>query len=105
MTIDHHGDGAQHDGCCCDRVHLTKGEIHVLTAIATGDTSERAAATLNIAKSTVNRHVEHMLAKTGLNTRMALILACVGHGIVEISGGRARWTGRSCLPRHVSQAE
>jgi DNA-binding CsgD family transcriptional regulator len=84
---------------------LTKGEISILTAIATGDTSEKAAAARNVAKSTVDRHVEHMLAKSGLRSRTGLILACATHGIIEISGGKAHWTGRTCLPRHVPQIE
>jgi DNA-binding CsgD family transcriptional regulator len=48
---------------------LTLRELDVLAAIRTGSTNRGIATTLGISVSTVNRHVEHILAKLGAHNR------------------------------------
>jgi DNA-binding NarL/FixJ family response regulator len=87
------------DCCCCDAPRLTRGEVNVLIAIASGMTSKQAAAALRLSKSTVDGHVEAMRQKAGVATRTALLVVVVAHGVIDMVGGQPRWTGRSCLPR------
>jgi DNA-binding NarL/FixJ family response regulator len=87
------------DCCCCDAPRLTRGEVNVLIAIASGMTSKQAAAALRLSKSTVDGHVEAMRQKAGVATRAALLVVVVAHGIIDMVGGQPRWTGRPCLPR------
>ena len=48
---------------------LTLRELDVLAAIRTGSTNRGIANSLGISVSTVNRHVEHILAKLGAHNR------------------------------------
>lgn len=54
--------GSRHD-CCCSSPRLTRGEINVLVAIASGMTSKRAATALRLSKSTIDGHVDAMRAR------------------------------------------
>ncbi|MDB5199771.1 MAG: hypothetical protein JWO92_1734 [Chitinophagaceae bacterium] len=45
---------------------LSKQELKILELIAQGDTSEKIAGKLSIAKSTVQTHRRNMLRKTGI---------------------------------------
>jgi DNA-binding NarL/FixJ family response regulator len=94
-------EGSRPDCCCCDAPRLTRGEVNVLIAIASGMTSRQAAAALRLSKSTVDGHVEAMRQKAGVATRAALLVAVVAHGVIDVIGGQPRWTGRSCLPRDL----
>ncbi len=88
--------GSRHD-CCCNSPRLTKGEINVLLAIASGMTSKRAATTLRLSKSTVDGHIDAMRHKAGVSTRGELLAVAVARAIIDMTGGTPRWTGRSCL--------
>ena len=99
-------DGSRQD-CCCNSPRLTRGEINVLIAIASGMTSKRAAAVLRLSKSTIDGHVDAMRAKAGVRTRGELLAVAVAGSIIDMSGGTPRWTGRSCLsprPAHAGPA-
>jgi len=48
---------------------LTPRELDVLAAIRAGSTNRGIATSLGISVSTVNRHVEHILAKLGAHNR------------------------------------
>ncbi len=96
--------GSAHD-CCCNSPRLTKGEINVLIAIASGMTSKRAATTLRLSKSTVDGHVDAMRHKAGVSTRGELLAVAVARAIIDMAGGTPRWTGRSCLASRSADAE
>lgn len=83
--------------CCCNSPRLTKGEINVLVAIASGITSKRAASVLRLSKSTIDGHVDAMRAKAGVRTRGELLALAVAQAIIDMTGGTPRWTGRACL--------
>lgn len=84
--------------CCCDSIHLTEREIDVLRVLASGKTSEEAARQLKLSRRTVDGHVTAMLRKTAARNRSELLVVAVVHGIIDLSAGMPRWTGRSCLP-------
>jgi DNA-binding NarL/FixJ family response regulator len=96
--------GSRHD-CCCSSPRLTRGEINVLVAIASGMTSKRAATELRLSKSTIDGHVDAMRAKAGVRTRAELLAVAVAHSIIDMTGGTPRWTGRSCLTLRPASAE
>lgn len=70
----------------------------MLCALAGGNTSRQAAVVLQMSKRTVDTHVAAMLRKTGAGSRSELVALAVTHGLVEVSAGLARCTGRLCLP-------
>lgn len=86
------------DCCCCNAPRLSRAEVNVLIAIASGMTSRQAATALRLSKSTVDGHVEAMRQKAGVASRAALLVVAVAHGVINMVGGQPRWTGRSCLP-------
>lgn len=84
--------------CCCDFTHLTDREIEVLRVIAAGKTSPETARQLGLSRRTVDSHVAAMLRKAEVRNRGELLAVVVAHGLIDLSIGAPRWTGRSCLP-------
>jgi DNA-binding CsgD family transcriptional regulator len=84
--------------CCCDSIHLTQREIDVLRVIASGKTNPEAARQLGLSPRTVDSHVAAMLRKAAVRNRGELLVVAVARGIIDLSAGTPRWTGRSCLP-------
>jgi DNA-binding NarL/FixJ family response regulator len=62
---------------------LTPRELEVTKLIAEGLTSDEIAATLVIAKATVNRHRDNILAKLGMRNRVELTRYAIKRGLVE----------------------
>jgi DNA-binding NarL/FixJ family response regulator len=62
---------------------LTAREQEVTKLIAEGLTSEEIAATLTIAKATVNRHRDNILEKLGMRNRVELTRYAIKRGLVE----------------------
>jgi DNA-binding CsgD family transcriptional regulator len=57
------------------RAGLTRREAEVLGWVAQGKRDAEIAAILGISKKTVSKHVEHLLAKLGAETRTAAVSA------------------------------
>lgn len=66
---------AYSDGELQDRFALTTREIEVLRLLAVGRSAREVAATLGISYYTARHHVEHVLAKLGVQTRAAVAAA------------------------------
>ncbi|WP_214322483.1 response regulator [Nonomuraea sediminis] len=64
---------------------LTPRETDVLRRLATGDSNAEIAGTLGIAPGTVKVHVERILAKLGLRTRVQAALYAHRHGLIPWS--------------------
>jgi DNA-binding NarL/FixJ family response regulator len=62
---------------------LTLRELEVTKLIAEGLTSDEIAATLVIAKATVNRHRDNILEKLGMRNRVELTRYAIKRGLVE----------------------
>jgi DNA-binding NarL/FixJ family response regulator len=62
---------------------LTLRELEVTKLIAEGLTSDEVAATLMIAKNTVNRHRDNILEKLGMRNRVELTRYAIKRGLVE----------------------
>ena len=62
---------------------LTPRELEVTKLIAEGLTSDEIAATLVIAKATVNRHRDNILEKLGMRNRVELTRYAIKRGLVE----------------------
>jgi DNA-binding CsgD family transcriptional regulator len=54
-------------------VSLTEREREVLVLVAEGMTNGQVARRLGIAEATVAKHLEHVLARTGLRSRVQLV--------------------------------
>lgn len=59
--------------------HLTPREEEVLQWVATGKTDGDIAALLAISPRTVNKHLEHIYVKLGVETRTAAVMRAL-HG-------------------------
>ena len=61
---------------------LTEREVEVLRLIARGYANKQVASTLGISVKTVGRHIEHVYAKSGVNTRAGATLFAMEHGLL-----------------------
>jgi len=64
--------------------NLTPREREILGHIAQGKSNKEIARTLDLAESTVKIHVQNMLRKLGLNSRVQAAVFAVEHGIAEL---------------------
>lgn len=88
----------QQRSCCCYSAHLTEREVQVLALLAAGNTSPEIAAALRLSRRTIDGHVAAMLRKAAVRNRGELLAVAVARGIIDLSAGAPRWTGRSCVP-------
>lgn len=65
---------------------LTPREREVLTLLVRGADGRRAAAALGISLNTVRTHVQSILTKLQVHSRLEAATFAVRHGIVDISG-------------------
>jgi DNA-binding CsgD family transcriptional regulator len=61
---------------------LTERELDVLRLIARGSTNRSTAEALGISAKTVNAHIEHIYAKTGVRSRAAATLFAMQHDLL-----------------------
>jgi PAS domain S-box-containing protein len=61
---------------------LTRREMEVLQLLATGLTTPGMAGALGLSKTTVRNHVEHLLAKLGVHSRLEAVVYAARHGLV-----------------------
>ncbi len=64
--------------------HFTPRELEILQEIAKGHSSREIAENLFISKRTVDGHKANLIAKTGSQNVLKLLIYAVRHGIVQI---------------------
>lgn len=66
-----------------DETHLSPRECEILTLLAAGRTQSQIASTLVISSKTVATHIQHILAKLGVQSRAQAVAAAFQRGLVE----------------------
>jgi two-component system nitrate/nitrite response regulator NarL len=69
---------------------LTLREQRVLTLLAEGTSTEEIAARLSIATNTVRTHVQSILNKLGVHSRLEAVAFGLRYGVIEAPGGAPR---------------
>jgi len=77
-----HGDAAPSRPRSTHPDGLTNREVDVIRLAVRGLTMRQVATRLSISVKTVDAHIQHVYAKTGVSTRGALALYAVEHGLV-----------------------
>ena len=75
---------ASTNGAAADQAlaRLTRRETEVLQLLASGLTTPRAANVLGVSRTTVRNHVEHLLAKLGVHSRLEAVVYAAQHRLV-----------------------
>jgi DNA-binding NarL/FixJ family response regulator len=66
-----------------NEANLSPREKEILSLLAEGRTQRQIAAALVISSKTVATHIQHILAKLGVNTRAQAVAAAFQRGLVE----------------------
>jgi len=66
-----------------NEANLSPRELEILALLGTGRTQTEIAAALVISSKTVATHIQHILAKLGVNTRAQAVAAAFQRGLVE----------------------
>jgi DNA-binding NarL/FixJ family response regulator len=74
---------------------LTAREREVLALLSGGANSQRIADALGIAPNTVRTHVQNMLSKLQVHSRLEAVAFAVRHGVVDGDGSRSRGFGET----------
>jgi PAS domain S-box-containing protein len=61
---------------------LTKREAEVLRLLACGLTNAAIAETLGISRTTVRNHIEHLLGKLGVHSKLEAVIYAAQHGLM-----------------------
>jgi DNA-binding NarL/FixJ family response regulator len=61
---------------------LSPREQEILRLVATGSSNKEVARALGVAESTVKIHVQHILRKLGLSSRVQAAVYAAEHGLV-----------------------
>ena len=61
---------------------LTKRELEVLRLLAAGLSNRQIADTFGVSPTTVRNHVEHLLGKLGVHSKLEAVVYAARHGIV-----------------------
>lgn len=61
---------------------LTRREAEVLQCLGIGMTNKRVAAALGVSETTVRNHIEHLIAKLGVHSKLEAVLLAARHRIV-----------------------
>jgi two-component system response regulator NreC len=64
---------------------LTPRQRQVLRLIADGMTSQRIADQLELSVRTIDRHVENMMNRLGIHSRIELVKYAIREGLIEVS--------------------
>jgi DNA-binding NarL/FixJ family response regulator len=70
---------------------LTSREREILGILASGATTEQIAATLVISQHTVRTHVQAILQKLVVHSRLEAVAFAVRHGLVAVPAGPQAW--------------
>lgn len=68
-----------------DSEELTPRQRQVLRMIGDGMTSHRIAEELELSARTVDRHVENMMKRLGIHSRIELVKYAIREGLIEVS--------------------
>lgn len=71
--------------------HLTPRETEVLALLVTGRTTEEIGRAMGVATSTARTHIQNILIKLGVHSRLQAAHFAVSHGLVEEPEPGARW--------------
>lgn len=77
---------APHDGVPARLASLTEREVEVLRLIARGRSNDEIAADLVVAPATVKTHVNRILGKLSLTTRVQAVVVAYESGLVRPGG-------------------
>jgi len=72
---------------------LTHREREVLEALANGESTADLARRLGVGPATVRTHVQNVLAKLGVHSRLEAVAFAIRHGLVELDESD-RWQGK-----------
>jgi two-component system, NarL family, nitrate/nitrite response regulator NarL len=64
---------------------LTQRELEVLTLLATGAGGEEIAQKLNVSRNTVRSHVQNILTKLQVHSRLEAVAFAARHNVVKVS--------------------
>jgi DNA-binding CsgD family transcriptional regulator len=73
-----------------DRYHLTDREMNVLEHLSKGLTNKEIAITLGIAEQTIKEHLKHIMEKTHVSTRTAVLAQLFQGEAPRAKGGVSR---------------
>lgn len=79
--------------------HLTPRETEVLALIVTGRTTEQIGQAMGVATSTARTHIQNILIKLGVHSRLQAAYFAVSHGLVEEPAGEPRGADAPSLRR------
>jgi DNA-binding NarL/FixJ family response regulator len=65
---------------------LTPRELEILRCLADGATSEQVARELGLSKHTLRTHIQNVLTKLGVHSKLEAIVAAMRHGRIPIEG-------------------
>jgi DNA-binding CsgD family transcriptional regulator len=65
---------------------LTPRELEVLQMLANGGTPDSIAAALGVSRHTLRTHVQNILMKLGVHSKLDAIVAAMRHGKVVTAG-------------------
>jgi two-component system, NarL family, nitrate/nitrite response regulator NarL len=71
--------------------HLTPRETEVLALLVTGSTTEEIGRVMGVATSTARTHIQNVLVKLGVHSRLQAAHFAVSHGLVEELDDGADW--------------
>ena len=75
--------GKEGGGAEEDREKLSPREREIITHLARGASNKEMARTLNVAESTIKIHVQNILKKLHLTSRVQAAVYAVEHGLVQ----------------------
>jgi two-component system nitrate/nitrite response regulator NarL len=70
---------------------LTAREVEVLAGLVRGESTKALAARMNVRPATARTHVQHVLAKLGVHSRLQAVAYLIEHPIDSLSA----WDGRA----------
>jgi two-component system, NarL family, nitrate/nitrite response regulator NarL len=74
-----------------EAMQLTPRETQVLSHLVAGDTTAEIARALGVASSTARTHIQNVLIKLGVHSRLQAAAFAVNHGLVDEAAVNARW--------------
>jgi two-component system nitrate/nitrite response regulator NarL len=78
-------------GRMTDALRLTPRETQVLVHLVAGDTTAEIGRSLGVASSTARTHIQNVLIKLGVHSRLQATAFAVSHHLVDESALGARW--------------
>jgi len=64
-------------------VSLTRRELEILKLLAVGENTKAAAERLHVSPATIGNHVQNILAKLGVHSRLQAVAYATTHRLLE----------------------